>query len=197
LGEVPVNAKARLRRRHGEQRMNLRIAELTTQIGTLSLAASEKGLCAVGLDGNPDLLLDRMRRRFGTITAATGHALPGISDRLDAYFSGDLRALTGIPIDPAGTPFQLTVWSILLQIPIGQTISYAEEARRIGRPTATRAVAMANGANPIAIVIPCHRVIAADGTLGGYGGGIHRKEWLLRHEGAWPEVETGGQKNLW
>jgi methylated-DNA-[protein]-cysteine S-methyltransferase len=177
--------------------MNLRISELATPIGTLVLAASERGLCALDLEGDSDLLLERMRRRFGAITTAAERALPGISDRLDAYFAGDLPALAGITIDPAGTPFQMTVWSILLQIPVGQMISYAEEARRIGRPTAARAVAMANGSNPIAIVIPCHRVIAADGTLGGYGGGIRRKEWLLRHEGAWPGPEPGGQQHLW
>lgn len=176
--------------------MNLRISELATPIGPLALAASEQGLCGVDLAGDRDLLLERMRRRFGTITAVTESDLAGVSDRLDAYFSGELAALAKIPIDPVGTAFQRTVWAVLMEIPIGQTISYAEEARRIGRPSATRAVAMANGANPIAIVIPCHRVIAADGSLGGYGGGLHRKEWLLRHEGAWPVAGRGGQQRL-
>ena len=82
----------------------------------------------------------------------------------------------------AGTPFQRKVWQGLCAIPYGETMSYAELARRIGHPGASRAVGSANGRNPISIVVPCHRVIAADGTLGGYGGGLDRKEWLLQHE---------------
>ena len=84
----------------------------------------------------------------------------------------------------AGTPFQKTVWKTLRKIECGHTISYAELARRIGRPSAVRAVGLANGQNPVSVVVPCHRVIGSDGRLTGYGGGLPRKKWLLEHEGA-------------
>jgi len=108
-------------------------------------------------------------------------ALRAVHDQLRAFFAGELRTFD-LPLRMAGTPFQRLVWEGLLGIPFGATASYAELARRIGRPGAWRAVGAANGRNPIAIVVPCHRVIGALGTLGGYGGGLDRKEWLLRHE---------------
>jgi methylated-DNA-[protein]-cysteine S-methyltransferase len=110
-------------------------------------------------------------------------AFQAVREQLDAYFGGELRDFE-IPLRMPGTPFQRLVWAGLRAIPYGSTVSYAELARRIGRAGASRAVGSANGRNPIAIVVPCHRVIAADGTLGGYGGGLDRKEWLLELEGA-------------
>jgi methylated-DNA-[protein]-cysteine S-methyltransferase len=103
--------------------------------------------------------------------------------QLDEYFAGRRRAFE-LPLAPRGSLFQLRVWRELLAIPYGTTISYGELAKRLGRPGAGRAVGLANGRNPLAIVVPCHRVIGADGSLTGYGGGIQRKAWLLRHEGA-------------
>lgn len=103
--------------------------------------------------------------------------------QLQAYFDGGRREFE-LPIEPEGTPFQQRVWKDLRKIPFGQTISYGELAKRIGQPTASRAVGLANGQNPISIVVPCHRVIGADGSLTGYGGGIERKRWLLAHEGS-------------
>ncbi len=102
-------------------------------------------------------------------------------DRIEAYFTGGLRDFE-LPLRPEGTEFQRLVWRGLLEIPYGTTISYAELARRIGRPGSARAVGAANGRNPIAIIAPCHRVIGADGSLTGFGGGLDRKQWLLRHE---------------
>jgi len=102
--------------------------------------------------------------------------------QLKAYFAGELREFE-LPLAAEGTPFQQRVWRALCDIPYGKTISYGELARRIGQPTASRAVGLANGQNPIAIVVPCHRVIGANGTLTGYGGGLERKRWLLAHEG--------------
>lgn len=99
-------------------------------------------------------------------------------DEMREYLAGE-RQLFSFPVDQPGTDFQKRVWNELRNIPYGETISYAELARRIGQPTASRAVGSANGKNQIAVVVPCHRVIAADGTLGGYGGGLWRKEWLL------------------
>ena len=108
----------------------------------------------------------------------------GLTMRLANYFNGEIHAIDGIPTATAGTPFQCEVWRALREIPAAQTISYGELARRIGRPRAVRAVGSANGSNPIGVVVPCHRVIGANGSLTGYGGGLHRKEWLLAHERA-------------
>lgn len=102
---------------------------------------------------------------------------------LDAYFSGDLHAIDAVPTATNGTPFQQTVWRALRRISAGQTMSYAQLATAIGHPRAVRAVGLANGSNPIGIVVPCHRVIGANGSLTGYGGGLERKRWLLEHEG--------------
>jgi methylated-DNA-[protein]-cysteine S-methyltransferase len=101
--------------------------------------------------------------------------------QLQAYFAGELRDFE-LPLAAEGTPFQQRVWRALCDIPYGETISYGELARRIGQPSAARAVGLANGQNPIAIVVPCHRVIGANGSLTGYGGGLERKRWLLAHE---------------
>lgn len=108
----------------------------------------------------------------------------GLAARLASYFTGDISAIDDIPTATAGTQFQREVWRALRDIPAGHTISYSELARRIGRPAAVRAVGLANGSNPVSIVVPCHRVIGANGSLTGYGGGVHRKEWLLAHERA-------------
>jgi len=106
-----------------------------------------------------------------------------LSDTIRSYFAGELQAIDGIPVQTAGTPFQREVWRALRKIPCGTTISYAKLAEQIGRPAAVRAVGLANGSNPIGVVVPCHRVIGSNGSLTGYGGGIERKRWLLQHEG--------------
>lgn len=112
--------------------------------------------------------------------------LPEAARQLAEYFAGTRRVFH-LPLAPQGTRFQQTVWQALTEIPFGVTWSYGQLARRIGNPKASRAVGLANGSNPIAILVPCHRVIGADGSLTGYGGGIGRKQWLLAHEGieAW------------
>jgi methylated-DNA-[protein]-cysteine S-methyltransferase len=113
----------------------------------------------------------------------TPRALPAtVVSQLADYFSGR-RKTFDLELAPRGTPFQRAVWSALCAIPYGDTISYAELAHRIGKPAAVRAVGAANGANPIPVIIPCHRVIGSNGSLTGYGGGIERKQWLLAHEG--------------
>jgi methylated-DNA-[protein]-cysteine S-methyltransferase len=110
---------------------------------------------------------------------------------MDAYFRGELRAIDGLRVETRGTPFQRAVWTALREIPCGTTVSYSDLARRIERPSAVRAVGLANGANPVAIVVPCHRVVGAGGALTGYGGGLSRKRWLLAHESG------GGAHDLW
>lgn len=108
----------------------------------------------------------------------------GHSSTLRAYFRGDMEALERIPVRFGGTAFQKSVWTALRDIPIGTTVSYGALARTIGEPKAVRAVGLANGSNPIGLVVPCHRVIGSDGSLTGYGGGLPRKKWLLEHEAA-------------
>ena len=109
-----------------------------------------------------------------------------VAAQLEAYFAGDLKEFT-VPLAPTGTPFQLSVWTELTKIPYGSTVSYGDIARALGkRLVASRAVGLANGANPISVIVPCHRVIGSDGSLTGYGGGLERKELLLRLEGAGP-----------
>jgi methylated-DNA-[protein]-cysteine S-methyltransferase len=121
--------------------------------------------------------------------ASTGSTRPASKSRsnasraLEAYFDGNLNALTDLPTATNGTEFQRTVWTALRRIPPGQTISYRTLAEEIHRPTATRAVGLANGSNPISIIVPCHRVIGSNNALTGYGGGLERKRWLLAHEG--------------
>lgn len=141
---------------------------------------SPVGLLEIGVHDDALVELEFVGR-----THASPAGTSGIPDVLRAYFAGDLTAIEALPIRfERGTPFQHEVWQALRAIPVGKTISYAELARRVDRPSAFRAVGSANGRNPIAVVVPCHRVIAADGTLGGYGGGLERKRWLLTHEGA-------------
>jgi len=125
-----------------------------------------------------------LARHYGPVTPKTDRAPVALRQALDAYFSGDLTSIDAIPCETGGTAFQREVWAALRAIPAGQTESYGGLAARIGRPAAVRAVGLANGANPIGLVVPCHRVIGADGSLTGYGGGIARKQWLLQHEGA-------------
>ncbi|GMU06328.1 methylated-DNA--[protein]-cysteine S-methyltransferase [Corallococcus caeni] len=106
----------------------------------------------------------------------------GRTSALQAYLRGDLSAIASLPVETAGTPFQREVWRALREIPAGTTTTYGRLAERIGRPKAIRAVGMANGANPVGIVVPCHRVIGSNASLTGYAGGLERKRWLLNHE---------------
>lgn len=127
--------------------------------------------------------IEQLRQQYGPhIVIASGHAPAAVRKEIDDYFAGDLRAIDRIDCATNGTPFQQQVWNALRSIPVGTTLSYGALAARIGNATAVRAVGLANGANPIAVVVPCHRVIGTDGSLTGYGGGLDRKRWLLAHE---------------
>jgi len=156
--------------------------EIETPIGALRLVVSENALCGVGFVDRWAGLQRALKRRFGEVRLLRERNPAGASARLEAYFAGELPALDGLPVQTSGTPFQQQVWAALRRIEVGRTASYSEIARVIGSPAAVRAVGAANGSNPISIVIPCHRVIRADGDLCGYGGGIERKRWLLQHE---------------
>lgn len=149
---------------------------IESPIGPVSPVFSRDGLAALWLGTPPP-----SDRAPGVLPAGL---LSLLRAELGAYFGGHAASFS-VPLAPRGTPFQRQVWDVLLTIPPGQTRSYAEVARLMGRPTAVRAVARANATNPIAIIIPCHRVIGSDGTLTGYAGGLDRKRWLLAHETRW------------
>jgi len=159
------------------------VAVVTSPIGPLTLAARDGRLCALHFgDVRDDLTRSLTRGEPGEQVVASDDPA-GAATALGAYFAGDLDALDRVAVEPAGTPFQLRVWSSLRGVRAGRTASYADVARTIGAPSAVRAVGAANGANPIAIVVPCHRIIGTSGSLTGYGGGLERKRWLLEHEG--------------
>jgi methylated-DNA-[protein]-cysteine S-methyltransferase len=158
------------------------VAVLPSPIGPVSVSMGPDGLCAVDFDAPLAEVKRRLERRLGPCEVTQGMHPAGAA--LHAYFMGKLVAPQMIQVATMGTPFQRQVWAALRKIPAGQVMSYADLASWIGRPTAVRAVASANGDNPVPIVIPCHRVIGADGSLTGYGGGLERKRWLLVHEKA-------------
>jgi methylated-DNA-[protein]-cysteine S-methyltransferase len=165
--------------------VSLRVTEIESPAGAIVFARRGNRICALGFADHWPRLRDETAARFGEISwerDADGGA-PGRA--LRRYFAGELAALDALEVDTEGTPFQERVWAALRRIPAGTTISYGELARAIGSPSAVRAVAGANARNPVSVVVPCHRVIASDGALSGYGGGVLRKRWLLVHEGAW------------
>ena len=165
--------------------MRLLVDRLATPIGELILVADPEGrLRATEWTDLADRLPATLRRQCGAHALEPASDPGGLTTALSAYFAGDLAAIDGLPVETGGTPFQRSVWTVLRTIPRGVTRSYGELARCIGRASAVRAVGLANGANPISVVVPCHRVIGSDGSLTGYGGGIERKRWLLAHEGA-------------
>ena len=155
-----------------------------TPVGPMMALATDAALCALEFwkPGRMTRLDARLRRWFPPCEVADGdnHVIAQTGEWLDHYFSGSPAA--DPPLDMRGAPFELRVWAALRLIPPGRTVSYGEIARQIGAPGSSRAVGMANGANPIAIIVPCHRVIGSNGTLTGYGGGLDRKAWLLNHE---------------
>ncbi|HZG88435.1 trifunctional transcriptional activator/DNA repair protein Ada/methylated-DNA--[protein]-cysteine S-methyltransferase [Paenibacillus sp.] len=162
----------------------LKASWIDTPLGPMLAVADEQALVLLEFVDRRGLEREVERLRLRTKSAVVpGDAAPirSIERELAQYFEGSLTEFR-TPLRPIGTPFQQSVWEQLLRIPPGETRSYLEIAAAIGKPSACRAVAQANGANQLAIVIPCHRVINASGELGGYGGGVARKEWLLRHE---------------
>ena len=153
-------------------------------VGTLRSAVRSDGvLVALGFEDSWSPLFARVAVRFADPRVSPGVPVHVVR-AIEAYFAGEVTALDALPVDAAGTEFQRRVWATLRMIPAGETRSYAAIASAVGAPRAVRAVGAANGANPVVIAIPCHRVIASDGALHGYGGGLERKQWLLAHESA-------------
>lgn len=163
----------------------LTLSRLTTPIGTALLVTDEAGLLRAfnWTDYEPQMRA-WLAKHYPAAPLSEGPAPVALRRSFEAYFAGETGALEAVPWRASGTGFQLGVWQALCAIPPGETLSYAGLAERIGKPTAMRAVGLANGANPLALVVPCHRVIGSKGALTGYGGGLHRKRWLLAHEGA-------------
>jgi AraC family transcriptional regulator, regulatory protein of adaptative response / methylated-DNA-[protein]-cysteine methyltransferase len=158
--------------------------ELTTPLGSMIAAVSDRGLVLCEFIDRPMLptQLKRIESLCGGAVATGEHEiLSQTQHELDEYFAGQRETFT-MPLVLDGSPFQMSVWRELQQIPFGATTSYDSIATRLDKPGAARAVGRANGDNRIAIIVPCHRVINADGSLSGYGGGKHRKRWLLKHE---------------
>lgn len=153
--------------------------------GACAMLGTEDGICWLGTPGTPlDTGLNWIRRKMDVTSVSEDASIEPLrqaADELERYFAGE-RVRFACPLDLHGTPFQLEVWHALTHIPYGETRSYTEIARAIGHPSAVRAVGAANGANPVAIIVPCHRVIGSNGALTGYGGGLPTKAWLLALE---------------
>jgi AraC family transcriptional regulator of adaptative response/methylated-DNA-[protein]-cysteine methyltransferase len=170
-----------------------------TPLGDMLAMSSGEGLCALeftGLTGSngrraPESRLTRLERRLARwfpphdVIDARTPVIDRAHDWLGHYFDGTSAEIRDLPLDLRGAPFERRVWQKLLEIPPGRTSSYGEIARALGSAGASRAVGLANGSNPIAIIVPCHRVIGSTGSLTGYGGGLERKTWLIRHERRW------------
>ena len=167
--------------------MNLGLARLASPLGTLLVVSdADAKLRALDFDDYEERMQRFLRLHYGSYELSAGAVPATIALALHVYFDGDFAALDAVPVATGGTPFQRRVWTALRNVPAGTTTTYGALAATLGKPGASRAVGHANGANPLAIVVPCHRVLGADGTLTGYGGGLARKRWLLEHEGALP-----------
>lgn len=166
-------------------RRDLVLHRVATPIGDALLVCDGDGALRVFEFADYEWRMERpLRLHYGLRALPPEAPAPAKLKRaIDAYFAGDLGAIDRLECRTGGTPFQCAVWAALRKIPVGQTTSYGALAAKLGVPKAVRAVGLANGANPIGVVVPCHRVIGSDGSLTGYGGGIERKRWLLRHEG--------------
>jgi len=155
---------------------------MDSPIGSLLLAWREGALCALGFDDREERMSAALKGRFGEVKIEWSRHSQPFRGLLEDYFHGDIAAIDRIEVDTGGTPFQQSCWRLLRLIPRGSTTTYGELAQKLGSPGAARAVGLANGSNPVAIVVPCHRVIGSGGKLVGYGGGLDRKRWLLAHE---------------
>jgi methylated-DNA-[protein]-cysteine S-methyltransferase len=189
-------AAARSRRTSGapvelSPAVRLVVASVRTPLGGLRLVAAGNRLCAAEFDDCDDRLALSLRRRWGRHSPPdAGRLPPAVTRAIREYFRGDVTAIDELEVDLAGTPFQQALWTTLRTVSAGSTLTYAEMAARLGCPAAARAVGHANGANPLSVVVPCHRLVGSNGSLTGYGGGLHRKHWLLAHEARHARLRT-------
>ena len=163
--------------------MRLRLERRPSPLGVMLVITEGEVLRVLDFHDYDDRMRTLLKRHYGEVSIEEGAAPRSVGDALTAYFDGEIAAIDRIRTETGGSAFQRQVWAGLRTIPHGAAWSYGQLASALGRPGASRAVGLANGANPIAIVVPCHRVIGSNRSLTGYGGGLHRKRWLLRHEG--------------
>lgn len=162
--------------------VKLFIDKISSEIGTILIVSNGEKLCALDFADYEPRMCKLLQKRYPSFYFQETKNPQGFSSLVQAYLKGDRYSLENIPVDTGGTPFQQQVWLALQTIPWGSTISYGQLAAKINKPTAARAVGLANSLNPIAIVLPCHRVIGSNNVLTGYAGGLERKRWLLNHE---------------
>ena len=162
---------------------DLAIDRVDFELGQLLLVADGEALCALDFADYEARMMTLLNKRYSAVRLVETSNPNGFSDRLRSYLAGDLHSLDAISVATGGTPFQQQVWLALRSIPAGTVTTYGDLAARLGNPKAVRAVGMANSQNPVAIALPCHRVVGAHQRLTGYAGGLERKRWLLRHEG--------------
>ncbi|NDJ15960.1 methylated-DNA--[protein]-cysteine S-methyltransferase [Myxacorys almedinensis] len=178
MAQAAIRSKA-----HSAQPKELCFDQIPSALGQILVVSDGESLCAVDFSDYEARMRQRLEQRFGHVRLVPTSNPQGIGDALQSYLKGNVSSLDELPVSLGGTPFQQQVWLALRTIPVGHVWTYGQLAHQIGRPTAYRAVGMTNALNPIAIVLPCHRVIGANQTLTGYAGGLERKRWLLHHEG--------------
>ncbi|MFV9473326.1 methylated-DNA--[protein]-cysteine S-methyltransferase [Advenella sp. RU8] len=173
----------------GQAMIKLYMSRMNSPLGEIILMTDDRqNLRVLDFADYDERMHDLLQRQYGQTQIISADTPCPYEKNLQDYFNGHLAALDNIPVATGGTKFQRTVWQALQKIPYGQTMSYGELAAKVGNPKASRAVGLANGANPISIVIPCHRVIGKNGSMTGYGGGLERKLWLLHHESQQPAL---------
>jgi methylated-DNA-[protein]-cysteine S-methyltransferase len=164
------------------QPLSFKIDKIDSPLGPIWLVFDEHALRALDFEPYRERMDQLLLRHYGTVSLTPATVPSAWAEAIAAYFAGDLAALDSVPVQTAGTDFQREVWAALRRIPAARAISYGQLAASIGRAGASRAVGLANMLNPVAIIVPCHRVIGSDGKLTGYAGGLERKSWLLQHE---------------
>lgn len=165
--------------------LTLTLDRVASPVGEVLVVTDADGAVrALDFHDFEDRMRRLLRRHYGEVVLTPGRAPEPVRAAVAAYFAGDLAAFDAVEVRTGGTDFQRRVWAALRDIPAGETRSYGQLAAAIGAPKAMRAVGLANGANPVGVIVPCHRVIGAGGTLTGYAGGLERKRWLLAHEAA-------------
>lgn len=163
--------------------MTLTLDRIASPVGEVLVATDPEGAVrALDFHDYEDRMRRLLHRHYGPVELVEGRAPEAVRRAVEAYFGGDLTAFDAVVVKTGGTVFQQAVWAALRAIPAGETRSYGQLAAAIGSPKAVRAVGLANGSNPVGVIVPCHRVIGANGTLTGYAGGLERKRWLLAHE---------------
>lgn len=162
--------------------MELLIDRIKSDLGQILVVCDGEALCALDFDDAEARMIASLEKRYGQFQFKKTRNPLGVGDRLRAYFRGELTALDELPVNTGGTAFQKQVWALLRYISPGTVLSYREVAIKLKSPNACRAVGVATSQNPVAIVIPCHRIVGSLGALTGYAGGLERKQWLLRHE---------------